>query len=194
MIIFLGSDSAYKLFKPLIEESKDHKPNIVVSCQYNHKIPKSLIDSHICVNIHYGDLPRYAGCNPIFWQIIESDSAAATLHYVDEGFDSGDIIAKSNIPISRLNADELHEELERRGFILFNRLYKRILAGTAPRTKQDLSLRVYRSKNKVDFDLLNEVGSKDPKLIRALHFEGKQYPKMVIGDREYEIRSCDASI
>lgn len=192
MIIFLGDDTNYK---DIINESKNDDVDIVVSCQYRYLVPKSLLDSHICVNIHFGELPYFAGCNPIYWQIIKSDSAGVTLHYMDNNFDSGDIIDIYRIPISDMNADELYYHLNKAGSVLFKRWYKKILNGTAPRKKQDLSKRTYYQSNNVDFKKDNLVSDiHDKKKIQALHFKGKQFPEIFIGSRKYEIRCCDTCL
>lgn len=187
MIIFLGNAHSHELYKDLIEKSKADKPDIVVSCQYPHKVPESLIKSHICVNIHYGILPYFAGCNPIYHQIIESDEAGVTLHYMDENFDSGDIIRFYYFPIGNMTADEVYDACAIGGKELFEKYYHMILNATAPREPQNLSFRRYYPKTMVDFkNTLCNIGDKNR--IRALHFAGKQYPTIEIGKNVYELR------
>ena len=185
MIIFLGNTHSTELYKPLINASKDD-PDIVVSCQYPFKVPISLIETHICVNIHYGTLPFYAGCNPIYWQIMKSDKAGVTLHYMDKDFDSGDIIDCKELPISGMTADEVYTSLSNFGLEIFKRNYKAILDGTAPRRPQDKSQRQYFNKDAVDFT--DTLVNGDTKKLRALHFKGKQYPTIKIDGRVYEVR------
>jgi len=185
VIIFLGIDRALKLYKNKISSSVNDK-DIVLSCQYGYKIPQSLIDSHICVNVHYGLLPYFAGCNPIYWQMTKSMTAGVTLHYVDSGFDSGDIIDTYEFPHYGATADEVYAECERGGFLLFEKHYKNILNKTAPRKKQDLTLRKYYKKDDVNFSVVNKTFKNNNEL-RAVYFEGKQYPKMLIDGRYYEL-------
>ena len=189
MIIFLGDDG---LYREMIKESVGDR-DIVVSCQYRHKVPKSLIDKYTCVNIHYGLLPKYAGCNPIYWQI-KDGICGVTLHYMDENFDSGDIIDTFSAPCGNLTADELYNALRIKGFELFKKHYNGIVDGTAPQRKQNLKLREYKSAKDIDFDKAKHVGILDDKNIRALHFDGKQYPIVKIGERNYELRNCDNSL
>lgn len=189
MIIFLGNGHSLNLYKDIIESTKDIKPDIVVSCQYPFLVPESLINSHTCVNIHYGELPFYAGCNPVFWQLLEDDHAGVTLHYMDKGFDSGDIIDTSVFPTYRMTADEVYEELARRGKELFQKHFGGILTNTAPRLKQDLSFRKYKNKKDVNFDVVKNVQTLDDRRIRAVHFKEKQYPMVEVGGRKYELRA-----
>lgn len=192
MIIFLGNNNT-KLYEPIIKHSNGDR-DIVVSCQYPFLVPESLIKSHTCVNIHYGILPQFAGCNPIYWQIMKSDMAGVTLHYMDEKFDSGDIIDIFTLPIGNLCADELFQALEKKGVDLLKKHYRGIIDNTAPRTPQNKAFRKYYPKSMVDFSKDNLLNGLDQRKIRALHFEGKQHPKIVIGGETYEIRRSDARI
>lgn len=193
MIIFLGNQDSTDRYSDLIQQSRSDR-DIVVSCQYPFKVPSSLTRNFTCVNIHYGELPYYAGCNPIFWQIATNDHAGVTLHYMDDNFDSGDIIATDIVPTGNCTADQLYEYLANAGKELLIKHYEGILDGTAPRKKQDLSKRKYYSKYDVNFERMKRIPSMDDKMIRALHFEGKQHPIVKIGGNDYELRCCNTSL
>ncbi|GKT30491.1 hypothetical protein ADUPG1_005517 [Aduncisulcus paluster] len=52
------------------------------------------------VNIHGGKLPEYRGASTLQWAIINGeDSTAATLHFVDEGVDTGPVIDSAEVVI-----------------------------------------------------------------------------------------------
>lgn len=51
------------------------------------------------LNAHQGALPGYRGMNVIEWAILEGDTPAVTVHFVDSGVDTGDIIASEEIGI-----------------------------------------------------------------------------------------------
>jgi methionyl-tRNA formyltransferase len=190
MVIFLGNAHSIELYKDFIEQHKRCTPDIVVSCQYPHKIPESLINSHICVNVHYGLLPQYAGCNPVYWQVLQEDQIGATLHYVDRDWDSGDIIATATMPCGNLTADLAYDALAIAGLNMLERHWDGILNGTAPRQKQDLSNRKYYKKTDVNFAKECKLGKffMDDRKVRALHFAGKQYPTIEVGGLKYELR------
>jgi len=190
VIIFLGNGHSLDLYSDFIAENKDCKPDIVVSCQYPHKIPESLIASHICVNIHYGLLPAYAGCNPIYWQLLQGSSCGTTLHYVDNNWDSGDIIAQFQIPTGSMTASEAYDQLANAGLMLLKKNFASILNSTAIRSRQDASFRHYYNKKDIDFKQAKHLGKIDlpERKVRALCFEGKQYPIITVGNRNYELR------
>ena len=88
---------------------------------------------HGAVNLHASLLPRYRGPQPLFWQFHEMDLAGGvTVHQVDAGIDSGDILAQSafNIVLGASYDDVLHEAAER-GAGLLRQTLDQIAAGTA---------------------------------------------------------------
>jgi methionyl-tRNA formyltransferase len=190
VIIFLGNKNVSK-YSDLINESKRDAVDLVVSCQYPHKVPESLLASHICVNIHYGVLPFYAGMNPIYWQIMRGSTAGVTLHYMDNKFDSGDIIDIYEFGIADKTADEVYSICEEVGVGLLSSHYRSILDGTAPRRQQDITMRQYYGKDDVDFAREAQIGRVflNERAVMATHFPGKQLPVVMIGGREYELRA-----
>ena len=53
------------------------------------------------VNCHAGELPRYRGRNVLNWAIINGeDHFGVSVHYIDEGIDTGDLIAQRRVPIA----------------------------------------------------------------------------------------------
>ena len=69
-----------------------------------------------CINLHKGKVPEYRGMPPGFWELYDgASSAGVTVHFVDKGLDTGDIVATSTVPILRTETPEsllekLHEE------------------------------------------------------------------------------------
>ena len=49
------------------------------------------------INAHYGLLPRYRGMNVTEWSIWHDDPIGVTVHVVDPGVDTGDILASEEI-------------------------------------------------------------------------------------------------
>jgi methionyl-tRNA formyltransferase len=63
------------------------------------------------INCHAGALPRYRGRNVINWAIANGEeSLGITVHYVDEGIDTGDIILQQMVGLS--TKDTYAEALE----------------------------------------------------------------------------------
>ncbi|QWV95973.1 methionyl-tRNA formyltransferase [Geomonas nitrogeniifigens] len=72
-----------------------HCCDIYVSMSFNQILRKQILESvpHGFINCHAGALPFYRGRNILNWALINGESRfGVTVHYVDEGIDTGDII------------------------------------------------------------------------------------------------------
>ena len=69
-----------------------------------------------CINLHKGKVPEYRGMPPGFWELYDgAASAGVTVHFVDKGLDTGDIVATSSVPITGMETpasllEKLHAE------------------------------------------------------------------------------------
>lgn len=79
------------------------KPDIICSSLFNRLIEPEVfnIPEYGAVNIHPALLPAYPGPNPLFWQYYFMDlDGGITIHFIDKGEDTGDIIAQQKIAMS----------------------------------------------------------------------------------------------
>lgn len=86
-----------------IEKIKKLNVDLAVVCSFNYKIPKVLLDSvkDGFINVHPSLLPHYRGPNPYTSVILNGErETGVTLHFMDETFDTGDIIYQKSIVIS----------------------------------------------------------------------------------------------
>ena len=91
-----------------------------------------------CINIHPSALPYYRGPVPTAWAIENGETQfGITIHYMDEGIDTGDILIQEKHAI---NDDETGYELYTRamtlGFDLFRNNFKKIINGEIKATPQ----------------------------------------------------------
>ncbi|NLT41106.1 MAG: methionyl-tRNA formyltransferase [Anaerolineae bacterium] len=141
-------DASLPLYQPrdvnsesFVERMSALKPDLFVSMYFGKifKAPLLAVPRFGCVNIHNSLLPKYRGQAPSLWAVANGDPMTGqTMHYLDEGTDTGDIIATKSIPIEP--ADTGHTvgvKLEDLGVQLFQEVFPSVLAGTAPRYKQD---------------------------------------------------------
>ncbi len=78
-----------------LEFIEGKKIDIIISINYLFLINKNLIKlpKLMCFNIHGSLLPKYRGRTPHVWSIINNEKfAGVTVHLIDEGCDSGDIL------------------------------------------------------------------------------------------------------
>lgn len=73
-----------------------------------------------CVNLHPGYLPYNRGAYPNVWSIIDGTPAGVALHQIDEGVDTGDILARAPVAVAPSDTGEtLYKKLEEACFELF---------------------------------------------------------------------------
>ena len=90
-----------------------------------------------CLNLHPAFLPHCRGAYPNVWAIVDRAPAGATLHYIDEGVDTGDIVARTEVPLLPTDTGEtLYRRLERACVDLFAGTWPSVREGTAGRAPQ----------------------------------------------------------
>ncbi len=94
------------------------KPDLAIVACFSKRIPQSLLETptHDFLNLHPSLLPKYRGAQPLFWSFREGDSDnGVTLHFMDAGFDSGDIALQQRVTfpdgVSGNEADRICAEL-----------------------------------------------------------------------------------
>jgi methionyl-tRNA formyltransferase len=89
--------------------------DVLVVAAYGLILPRTILDwpRHGCINIHASLLPRWRGAAPIQRALLAGDSETGiTLMRMDEGLDTGPIIARHATPIApRETAGSLHDKL-----------------------------------------------------------------------------------
>ena len=79
-----------------------HGVEVVVCAGYMHLLRPSFLErfpSRV-VNVHPAPLPEFPGAHPLEDVLAAgADAAAATVHYVDEGVDTGAVIASEPVPV-----------------------------------------------------------------------------------------------
>lgn len=86
-----------------LKKIKKFKTELNVSMSFNQILKKEIINLSPkgFINCHAGALPFYRGRNPLNWVLINGEkSFGITVHFIDEGIDTGDIINQKIFPIS----------------------------------------------------------------------------------------------
>jgi methionyl-tRNA formyltransferase len=92
--------------KDFIESVKKYDCDIFVSLSFNQIFKNEIINFPPLktINVHCGKLPFYRGRNILNWAIINDEREfGITVHYVDEGIDTGDIISQKVFPITDMD-------------------------------------------------------------------------------------------
>jgi methionyl-tRNA formyltransferase len=131
----------------VVERIRALKPDFIFSFYYRLMLQQDLLDipPRGALNMHGSLLPKYRGRVPVNWAIIHGETeTGATLHYMTAKPDNGDIVAQQAVPI--LPNDTAHEVFQKvtvAAEMALHAVLPALLAGTAPRLKQDLSRGAY---------------------------------------------------
>lgn len=98
------------------------------------------------VNVHQSLLPRLRGPDPLFWTYYDNErESGSTVHWLDAGADTGDIIVQESVPVARgQSIIDLYYHLAERGGRQMADALEAIAAGTAQRRPQDPALATSR--------------------------------------------------
>ena len=120
--------------------TRDLGPDVIAICGMTRLLGKDVFEvpRHGAINLHPAALPKYRGANPFFWMYYNMESeGGVTVHFVDEGEDTGDVIFEDTYPI---RSGTRMIEVQRTAFEIGSRLLLRALdalaGGTCPRRPQ----------------------------------------------------------
>ena len=120
-----------------------------------------------CVNVHPALLPYNRGAHPNVWSIVDGTPAGATLHYIDAGVDTGDIVAQVELPVTSVDtAATLYGKLEDACVDLFREAWPALREGTAPRRPQDPDAGTYHRRD--DLKMIDRITLDDTYKARDL--------------------------
>jgi len=164
-------------------------PEIVFSVLTSFLFRKPHLEQCDVINLHPAPLPYYRGCNSYAHAIMNGDSHyGVTLHYVDEGIDTGPII----------NVDWIAIEDDDTGLSLYNRaqaaalgLFKyqsreiwhnhsyKVRAANQPQDKR--SARYYTRESLEPYRIVDHRDPNVERIMRAMTFPPHPMPTIVYG-------------
>ncbi len=170
---------------------KSLSPDIIFAVYYDQILSSEVIDipPYGCINLHLALSEEYRGCYPTTWAILNGEKrVGATIHYIDTGIDTGDIIAQKEVLISDTDTGKtLYDKCTQAGIELFR---EQISSATFPnfdRRKQATTSKTKYYKRsfptqEIDF---SKSGNEVFDHIRAHLFEPFPPPYFYIGDTKY---------
>lgn len=163
------------------------RPDAVVVSSYNRILDVGRLPAGCpVINVHYAPLPRYRGRATVNWAVINGEPAAAiTIHLIDAGLDSGNILYQEEIAIAATDTVmTLYERLNALQQRHLGDAVRRVLAGWTGLPQDDRQATYCCARDPED----GEIDWRAPaeaidRLIRALqppfpsaftHFEGRR--------------------
>jgi len=147
--------------RDLLKSIKQLNPDIILVVYWRYILPFEFfnIPPKGCINFHAAYLPFNRGKNPNVWPIIEGTPAGVTLHYIDNGIDSGKIIAQTEVKLDIIDtAQTVYEKLLAAFVELFMDTWPKIKAETivpVPQTTEEGTFhwgKDFHKLDKIDLD------------------------------------------
>ena len=143
-----------------------------------------------CINFHPALLPTNRGWYPHVHNILYESPAGVTLHLIDEGADTGPILAQKKIDVEPIDtAFTLYEKLQNEIIDLFKKTWLKIKNGEILPKLQDESNSSYHKKREMDdldyIDLEKTfTGRELINLLRARTFGNKGFAYFRVGEKK----------
>lgn len=168
---FYNENKKEQLFEEWVLASK---PDLIVVYSMSHLLKETIfsIPPYGTINLHPSYLPKYRGPNPYIWMYYNMDLiAGVTVHYIDEGEDTGDIIFQEQIPVilGMPLKDLRYHIVDEAGVKLLLKAVNAIEKGIAPRDPQPLESPTPRARNLIQGEERNLIDWKSWDITRVWH-------------------------
>lgn len=165
-----------------LEELYPNQKLIFLSLQYSQIIHPDRFASTQLFNLHFSKLPQYKGVYPAIHPILRGEkSHGVTLHKIDDGIDTGNIIAQTTFNIKLEDtARDLYLKLSQQACKLFKKHVDQLIKNTYSSYEQPAECASYYSKASIDFNNikldLNKTAYEIHNQFRAFTFREYQMP------------------
>ncbi|MDA8625796.1 formyltransferase family protein, partial [Alphaproteobacteria bacterium] len=158
---------------------------IFISLEFDRIIsPNKFVNANL-YNIHFSNLPSYKGMYTSALPLLNGEkSSGVTLHHIDSGIDTGDIIDQIQFPINDLDtARDLYEKYLVYSKKLLKANIAKLLSGKVISYPQSAKGSTYYSKKEIDFKCieidLRRTAEQIRNQIRAFTFPEFQVAKVL---------------
>ena len=119
-----------------------------ITTKYKHRI----------INIHPAHLPRGRGIYTNFWSFFEGRPKGVSVHFIDEGIDTGEVIARKEVSFSENETlRTTHAKLDRAVEALFFEVWKDIVNNTYEAVDQSELTAQDHYRNRTESERLMEL-------------------------------------
>ena len=166
-----------------LEDIYDLNDSIFLSLEFDRIIKPDLFKSKNLFNIHFSLLPRYKGMYTSALPILNGENkTGVTLHRIDSGIDTGEIIAQIKIKITNSDtARDLYIKYIRFGSDLVIKHFNTLIDNSFNSRVQSADNSTYFSKKSIDYNNLKinfvQTAFQISNQLRAFTFREFQLPK-----------------
>ncbi|MCP4097559.1 MAG: formyl transferase [Planctomycetaceae bacterium] len=119
----------------------NNKVSFLISYGYRHIIRKNILDQlpNRAINLHISLLPWNKGADPNLWSFVDGTPKGVTIHYLDPGIDTGDIIVQQEVEFDSHNdtLETTYQKLQCVIQALFQKNWQSIKTQACSRRKQE---------------------------------------------------------
>ena len=134
------------------------RPELGISVMFGHILRREFLSllPQGCLNLHPAYLPFNRGAHPNVWSIVDGTPAGVTLHYIDEGIDTGDIVSQKKVTVEYTDTGgSLYRKLEAAGIELLRESWPAVRRGNLQRTPQQPGSGTFHKAS--DLERLDEI-------------------------------------
>lgn len=116
--------------------------DFIIGVHFPYIVPEEVlsIPAKGVLNLHPAYLPYNRGWHTPSWAISEETPIGATLHFMDEGIDTGDIVHQQSLDVSPGDtAHTLYQRLKRLEFEVFKEAWPQLVSDSYQRQPQNLT-------------------------------------------------------
>ena len=139
--------------------------DFIISYGYSHILKKNILDRfpNKAINFHISLLPWNRGADPNLWSFLEDTTKGVTIHYLDYGIDTGDILAQQEVDYMpedtlRTSYERLSKTIEE----LFRKVWPNIRSGKQKPIPQPDGGSYHRLSDRATFEYLFTKGWDTP--------------------------------
>jgi methionyl-tRNA formyltransferase len=155
IILWENMSKGFKIFHKELES-----PSHAVSALFGHILPEDLIKEFTggVLNLHPSLLPIGRGAHPISWSIMDEQPQGITLHLIDQGLDTGNIVFQKEIFTNvSMSAGEIYEIAMTELLESFSKYFPRWIKGELDAYAQSESIEIrHTSKEMKSLRTINE--------------------------------------
>jgi methionyl-tRNA formyltransferase len=166
-----------------IESAYEDESALFISLEYDQIIRTKQFKTKSLYNIHFSNLPAYRGVGMAVWPLINGEKeSGVTLHEINDGIDTGPIIAqiKFEIPLSWTSRD-LYQAFLDNSYTLFKNNIDSLISGDFKTCAQDAIGASYFPRRLLDYSNIvidfAKTAYQVHNQIRAFIFPEYQLPK-----------------
>jgi len=136
-----------------LDEIYEKEIDYFISLEFDQIVKPSKIKTDSIYNIHFSKLPKYKGMYTSVWPILYADDeSGVTLHKIDSGIDTGDIVAQK---VFKLKEEDRSQDCYRKYIesskSLLSEWFSKIIENNIESTKQTAINSTYFSRKKINY-------------------------------------------